>query len=151
MNTHTHMQRPWRSLAYWIAEPVFFNSTQDHLPRSGTINSGLNPPISIINQEIASTDIPTGQSDKSNFLVKGPSSQVTLVFVKMTQTNQYNDILKDLVLLNDSTPQGYLESMQYYIIPKVLFVADMQKIFIKFQEAWNTNIDKNKKHYRNKF
>jgi hypothetical protein len=50
-------------LAYssWFPQPIFF-TTQDLLPRHGTTNRKLGPPISIINQEKCPTDLPTGQS-----------------------------------------------------------------------------------------
>ena len=41
----------------------FLNQTQDHLPKAGKTHSGLGPPISIINQENAPTDLLTYQSD----------------------------------------------------------------------------------------
>lgn len=34
--------------------------TQNHVPRSGITYSDLGPPVSIINQENAPTDMPTG-------------------------------------------------------------------------------------------
>jgi hypothetical protein len=62
---HTHTHRSHGGVWLTGLLSLFFNSTQDHLPRGGTINIGT--PLSTISQEIASTDIPTGQSDKGNF------------------------------------------------------------------------------------
>ena len=38
-------------------------TVQDHLPRGGTPHSGMDPPISIINEENAPTDVSTCRSD----------------------------------------------------------------------------------------
>lgn len=50
-------QRPWRSVAYWIAPHSLFMllsyETEDHLFRRGTAQSELGPPTLAINQENA--------------------------------------------------------------------------------------------------
>lgn len=38
------------------------------------------------------TDIPKGQADRSNSLIKVPSLQVALVWVKLTKTNQFSHV-----------------------------------------------------------
>jgi hypothetical protein len=54
--------------------------TQDHLPRDGVAHSGLVHPISIVSEE-------NGQCD--GCLGEVLSSQITLVCVKWTETNQH--------------------------------------------------------------
>lgn len=61
-----------------------FYTAQKHLTGSGTTHSGLCPPTSIINQE---NGLP-GYSDGSIFSINVPSSQMTLVCVKLTKSNQ---------------------------------------------------------------
>lgn len=53
----------------------------------GAFHSELGPPTSIISQENAPTDMPTGQSKGGNSTAEAPPSQVTLVCVKLTTMN----------------------------------------------------------------
>lgn len=52
---------------------------------TGNAHSGLGPPSSTTDQENAPTDSPTGQSDEGIFLIGVPSSQMTLVSVKLAK------------------------------------------------------------------
>jgi hypothetical protein len=42
-------------------------------------------------KENAYTNTPTGQPDAGSFSAEGPSTQMTLICVKLTKTNQYID------------------------------------------------------------
>ena len=47
------MQRPWRSIAYWLAHhnlgSLLSYRTQNYQPRHGTTHNGLDPPPPITN------------------------------------------------------------------------------------------------------
>ena len=55
----------------WLAPPGLLGylsqTFQNHLPEGDTTHKGQGPPTTIINQEIAPTDLPTGQSDGGIF------------------------------------------------------------------------------------
>lgn len=53
-------------------------TTQEHLPKSGSAHSGLGLHTSVINQENASIDMPTGQTNGGNSVIEILSSQVYL-------------------------------------------------------------------------
>ena len=74
------------------------NTTQDHLPWDGTTHSRQGPPISIINQKKVPTALPADQSHVSNSSVEVPSSQVTLICVRLKETNQHRVLFKTLKL-----------------------------------------------------
>lgn len=58
---------PWKDIAYWLAPcgDHFLITTWGYLA-----HSGLDPYLSLINQENSSTDLSTGQSGKSVFSVE---------------------------------------------------------------------------------
>lgn len=86
-------QEPGRKkrAAYWLALLGLLDllsfALQDHLPRSGTTHSGVGPSTTIVNQENALTDLPTGQSDGDGSSLGVSFSQVTLICVKSTKVN----------------------------------------------------------------
>lgn len=47
---------------------------------------GLGSPTSIINEENAPKELPTGQPDGDIFSIEAPSSQMILAYVKLTKT-----------------------------------------------------------------
>lgn len=51
-----------------------------------TAHSSPGPPTSVLSENKCFTDLPTGQSDGGYSSTKGPSSQVTLLGVKLTKT-----------------------------------------------------------------
>lgn len=75
-----------KDLAYflWLAQLLSY-ITQDELLRDNSTHSGLSNPISITNQENA-PQYAHRHSDWCNFSIELPSTQVTLVFVKLTKT-----------------------------------------------------------------
>lgn len=67
----------------WLAQLDFLYSPG--LPAQGdTTHSGLSHPIAIFSQDIFSTYMTIGQSDRGDFSAKFPFSQMTLVQVKLT-------------------------------------------------------------------
>jgi hypothetical protein len=81
-------QRPQCNFVYWPAPPVLLSllsyTTQNQLSRAGTAHSWLGSPTSIIHQEKNPTDLPAGQSDRSNSLIEVSSgSQISLACVKL--------------------------------------------------------------------
>lgn len=60
---------------------------QDHLPRDGTARSGRDLPTSVIIQENDPTRLPIDQPDGGDFSDMAPSSELTLVCVKLTNPN----------------------------------------------------------------
>lgn len=81
-------QRPWRSAAYWLDScgllNLLFYTTQERLPRGGTVLSGLCSPTLNINQEMFHRcDYRPIWWDV--FPTKILSSNFTLVCVKMTE------------------------------------------------------------------
>lgn len=57
---------------------------EDNLPRDGPTYSGLDPSTSIINQENAPADLPTGQIDEEIFSTEVQSSRMTLSCINLT-------------------------------------------------------------------
>ena len=64
-------ERPWRNAAPWLASPgsfsLFFHTSQDYLPRCGSVPRDMGPPTSIINQENAPMVLSTSQSGRDIF------------------------------------------------------------------------------------
>lgn len=58
---------------FWILLNQLSYTIQDPLPRSGTAQSGTNPPVTVNNQENA-PQILTGQSDGGSSSLEAPSS-----------------------------------------------------------------------------
>lgn len=80
------VQKPWRTTAYWLVLHCLLiwpssPSTQDHQARSGTAQSELEPPISIISQEKCTTALATGQSGGDIFLIEVHSSHMILAVI----------------------------------------------------------------------
>lgn len=78
-------QRPWRSAAYWIAHLAVLYKPGPPT-QGGTAHSSLGPPTSIMNQETVPTDLPPGLPNGGTVSVKVPSSQIILVYVRLTKT-----------------------------------------------------------------
>lgn len=76
-------QRSWRNTAYQLVfrptEPAFLYNPGLHA------QGGLDPPTLIIYQEKYPTDLPTGPSNGDILLIEDLSSQMTLVYVKLTK------------------------------------------------------------------
>ena len=74
--------------------------TQVGLPRSGASHSGLVSPTSISHQ---------GQADGGDSSVSIPSSQVTLVRVKLMKVTSMPSVVCDTLLQPDGDAQGQLD------------------------------------------
>ena len=68
-------------IVYFSPWPFFSYTTQDYLPRDAIAHNGLGPPTLTINQEIAPTGLPPGQSDGGIFSTEIPFFQLILVCV----------------------------------------------------------------------
>lgn len=68
-----------------LACSLWFAKIHDHLPRVVIIHNDLGPSTSVMNQEIATTDLSLGQTNGIIFSVVVASFQLTLVLVKLTK------------------------------------------------------------------
>lgn len=75
--------------AHWIVPRALLSLLayvlKDHHPRDGTTLGELGPSTPIIHQSRkCTTDMPTGQSGESIFSIGIPSSQIILVYIRLT-------------------------------------------------------------------
>lgn len=68
--------------------PAFLHS-QGPLSKGGTAHSRMSPPTTNNKSRQYPTDMPTGKSDRNNSLMDVLSSQMSLIYVNLTKTNQH--------------------------------------------------------------
>lgn len=81
-------QRLWGILLTGLLS-LLSNTTNDHLPRTGTAHSSLGLTTSIINQKKNPLGLLTDQPDESNSTTVVFSSWVTLICIKLTEMNEH--------------------------------------------------------------
>lgn len=76
-------------LAYSLKlDHLLYYTTQGHLS-DNTTHSGLRPPTSILNQEMANRHAP-GQSDEGNFSTEISTTKENLVYILLTKNNNHS-------------------------------------------------------------
>lgn len=87
LGTRRQKQRPCINSAYWLAPAGFLSlisyTMKDRLPMSDTAST-MCPLTLIINLKKNVPHLPTSQSDWGMFSVMGFSSQMTVVYVKLS-------------------------------------------------------------------
>lgn len=98
----------------WLAQ-LFSYTAQDHLPRGGPALHGLSPPTLIIRLESAMRVGPTTHLVDPISQLKCPSSQLTLVCVRQTETNQPSVDVSVLYLTDPTVMRHYARQGECFV------------------------------------
>lgn len=137
------MEKFYSWVHFLLLAQLAFLWAQSHLPRDAATHCGLHSPTSISNQQFPN-DMPTGQSDEGNSTIAFPSSQVTLVRIKVTlKMNQYMGVRSHsfhVWLCNCSTVKEHLTETRRGTLQNSPWDLDHRVYFSKRQLMRNLGL-----------